>query len=910
MKRPNFLEGREPKDVFIDGWKPDLSDVKNDFIRAILEKIFVLNPEKRLTARELHEILSPCDVSADELGAQYMVLQHKCSSLETALNDASARIAILEGDTKTKSGKIVALKEGLEAKTDELSTLEEVLAAKSDQIDALEAQCKEQSTAMKTLESRIALLTINNPQSGILLLPRLMRAAHTNSSETVRVLVEGGDDVGKRDEQGRTALMHAALQGHVEPARLLVEKEKGLQDRNGWTALMHAVHNNHPGVVEILAAHECGKRDSSGNTALMIAAERGRTEAVRVLVEHERGARDSRNRTALMTAAQRGGLEMVKVLAEHEKGITDEDGRTALVHAARAGHRETVKLLMEHEKDVTGWTMLMCAAVLGDTDMVSQYINERGQKDKRGQTALIIAAQNRRDEAVKLLIKHEGGVSGWTSLIYAAYLGDVDVARDNLHERGRKDDVGRTALMWAAQQEHEKIVKILLEHEKGMKDITGRTALMLATEGENKELIEMLIPCESGLQDNSGRTALMHATVHCHTHTVELLLKHEMKIQDNEGRTALMWAIQRNRNEMIKILLEHEKGVKDKQGHNALYYVLRSGRLKDICFLIETDDPTDENGVTALMRAAARGDAKLAELLVPIQKEMRDKDGNTAFVHALKSKHADVAMILLEHEAPSRTPLMCAAVTGDVETAKRHLNEMDERNSDGDTAYTLAARAGHEDIVELLDPTTSQGVTALMRAAERGDVDTVKAFTSLQTGRKAEYSEINGWKMYEGTALMRAAAHGHTEIVRLLVEYEGRIQDADGQTALMMAAYHGHLECTKLLLYKEKGMRDNKAGTALMYATKRNHLKLVELLADQEAGMQDKYGYTALMIAVQNSNTDCVKVLAKKESHIKRTYSSSYSTCTETALDLAKKCNHEDKRDELIEILFAEPHDK
>ena len=50
LKRPNFLEGKEPKDVFINGWKPDLSDVKNDFIRGILERIFVLDPEERPTA--------------------------------------------------------------------------------------------------------------------------------------------------------------------------------------------------------------------------------------------------------------------------------------------------------------------------------------------------------------------------------------------------------------------------------------------------------------------------------------------------------------------------------------------------------------------------------------------------------------------------------------------------------------------------------------------------------------------------------------------------------------------------------------------------------------------------------------------------------------------------------------------
>ncbi|ESU41142.1 Serine/threonine protein kinase [Giardia duodenalis] len=46
LLKPNFTKTRKPEDVFINGWKPDLSDVKNDFIRSILEKIFVLNPEK------------------------------------------------------------------------------------------------------------------------------------------------------------------------------------------------------------------------------------------------------------------------------------------------------------------------------------------------------------------------------------------------------------------------------------------------------------------------------------------------------------------------------------------------------------------------------------------------------------------------------------------------------------------------------------------------------------------------------------------------------------------------------------------------------------------------------------------------------------------------------------------------
>ena len=86
---------------------------------------------------------------------------------------------------------------------------------------------------------------------------------------------------------------------------------------------------------------------------------------------------------------------------------------------------------------------------------------------------------------------------------------------------------------------------------------------------------------------------------------------------------------------------------------------------------------------------------------------------------------------------------MCAAFFGDVEAAKRHLNEMDERNSDGDTAYTLASKAGQGAILELLDPADEHRVTALMRAAERGDMGAVTVLMPLQKRKTAGHIKIN-----------------------------------------------------------------------------------------------------------------------------------------------------------------------
>ena len=75
------------------------------------------------------------------------------------------------------------------------------------------------------------------------------------------------------------------------------------------------------------------------------------------------------------------------------------------------------------------------------------------------------------------------------------------------------------------------------------------------------------------------------------------------------------------------------------------------------------EDPTDENGVTALMRAAARGDAEMVELLAPLQEGAKDKDGNAAFIHALRSKHEGIALRLSNtNHAPFQRSAWCKVV--------------------------------------------------------------------------------------------------------------------------------------------------------------------------------------------------------------------------------------------------------
>ncbi|KAE8304594.1 Kinase, NEK [Giardia duodenalis] len=142
LRRPDFLEGKDPKDVFVDGWRPDLSGVTDGFIKSVLERIFVLEPERRPTARELHETLATFDIPVSELGHRCVALEDKCSVLEAALNGANANIVLLKDELKVESDKVTALEAALENRPSKTSSLGQEPRLKTPGIDALEGRTK------------------------------------------------------------------------------------------------------------------------------------------------------------------------------------------------------------------------------------------------------------------------------------------------------------------------------------------------------------------------------------------------------------------------------------------------------------------------------------------------------------------------------------------------------------------------------------------------------------------------------------------------------------------------------------------------------------------------------------------------------------------------------------------------
>lgn len=137
-----------------------------------------------------------------------------------------------------------------------------------------------------------------------------------------------------------------------------------------------------------------------------------------------------------------------------------------------------------------------------------------------------------------------------------------------------------------------------------------------------------------------------------------------------------------------------------------------------------------------------------------------------------------------------RTPLMLAAVTGELEVVEMVLEAKPNVNVTtpaGATAMHYAAAFGHIDIARTIlragaetNPIDIQGRTPLWAAAQQGHVDMVK----LLAGRGAD---VNHPDSIGGiTPLMTAAAGGKTKTVSALLDLgaDANVTSAGGHTAL------------------------------------------------------------------------------------------------------------------------------
>jgi uncharacterized protein len=194
----------------------------------------------------------------------------------------------------------------------------------------------------------------------------LSHAAKAGHLEMVDILLGHGAPIDARNLAGATALYFAAEGGHTLVAQRLMERgaDVKLTGRSGLSPLAAAGYAGNDAIVEALLAHGADEQaaDATGKTPIVYAAARGRLEIVRRLLPRniDVNARYGNDLTLLMWAAgpdekipETAAIRVVEYLLDAGAHIDDRDdrGRTALMIAAEGGHAEIANLLLVRGAD-------------------------------------------------------------------------------------------------------------------------------------------------------------------------------------------------------------------------------------------------------------------------------------------------------------------------------------------------------------------------------------------------------------------------------------------------------------------------------------------------------------------------------------------------------------------------------
>ena len=208
-------------------------------------------------------------------------------------------------------------------------------------------------------------------------------------------------------------------------------------------------------------------------------------------------------------------------------------------------------------------------------------------------------------------------------------------------------------------------------------------------------------------------------------------------------------------------------------------------------------------------------------------------------------------------------------------SAESRKAALETKIKDGDdlaTPLIIAARDGKLDFVKVLlryeanieargtikiDGEVIEGCTALWVAAAKGHFDVVRLLIE-------QNAEVDSRTSTNSTPLRAAAFKGHLGIVRCLVENGADVNARKNfnDTLLMVACYKGHLDVASYLVKHGANMnlQDHHGRSCLHYASERGHVQLVcELLALGAKQIQALDRLTPLLEACDDCNIEMVE---------------------------------------------------
>jgi ankyrin repeat protein len=527
----------------------------------------------------------------------------------------------------------------------------------------------------------------------------LAKAMRDGKVETVRLLLEKGENISERGENGESALHKVSFSVNTTDAIdfMLDTGELDINgvDNNGWTPLHYAIRGTN---CDINARHLIRKgadptiANKEGDTPLHYAASHAKEiETINLILENEKvniNHRDKVGMTALHHAIMTENVEMVRYLLKRKADhtIRGSNGITPF-HLASAVLTDTdvLGLMLENKNvDINGAPHALHLAIMQSNVTTTRFLLSNGADpnvaDEDGVTPLHVAAKYAKDmDIVRLLLDHPD-----VDVNYLDNMGKNALRYGMHYSMDNKQGVGKaifnllketTVLRKAEGSNHEpeniaalvnshmKTIRLLIEDGQDISEMTwgenGANALHLAAaDEETTDLINAFL--ETGEfdidgVDNDGWTPLHYAIMGSNsiTNVPHLIqLGADPKVANNTKVTPLHLAAKNEETaELIDTLVKtgqcNINGV-DSDGRTPLYYAIKRPDPVTINVhrLIKMGaDPgiADRNRVTLLHLAAIYANSMdLIELLLNTKKlDVTDCDDNglTAHDYARYNKH-------------------------------------------------------------------------------------------------------------------------------------------------------------------------------------------------------------------------------------------------------------------------------